>query len=175
MHLLEIGCGNGANLLELLRIGFAPENLVANELLAERVAQAQKNLPAAIRLHAGDASLLDFADKSFDIVYQSTVFTSLLDTNFKKKLSIEMWRWVKPGGGILWYDFTYNNPKNNDVRGISVSSIGELFPEAKIDVRRVTLAPPISRNVCKIHPAFYSFLNALPFLRTHVICWIGKS
>ena len=29
-----------------------------------------------------------------------------------------MWAAVKPGGGVLWYDFTVDNPRNADVRGV---------------------------------------------------------
>ncbi len=29
----------------------------------------------------------------------------------KHTLLDRMWRWVKPGGGVLWYDFTFDNPK----------------------------------------------------------------
>lgn len=32
-RVLEIGCGSGSNLLDLIRIGFHPKNLVGNELL----------------------------------------------------------------------------------------------------------------------------------------------
>lgn len=175
LRVLEVGCGSGGNLLELLRMGFDPENLCANELLPERVAVAQKNLPAAIKLHIGDATQVEFSENSFDIVYQSTVFSSLLDENFQHKLADQMWRWVKPGGGVLWYDFTFDNPNNKDVKGVPVSRIRALFPDAQIDVRRVTLAPPVSRRICKVHPALYGWFNALPLLRTHVICWIGKA
>ena len=174
LRVLEVGCGSGGNLLELLRIGFDSENLYANELLPNRAAVAQKNLPAAISLHVGDATQLGFPENSFDIVYQSTVFSSLLDANFQNKLADEMWRWVKPGGGVLWYDFTFDNPNNDDVKGVPISRIRDLFPDAQIDVRRVTLAPPVSRRVCKVHPALYGWFNALPLLRTHVICWVGK-
>ena len=86
-----------------------------------------------------------------------------------------MWSWLKPGGGVLWYDFTYNNPNNPDVRGMPVRRVHELFPHGRFIVRRVTLAPPISRRVCRIHPALYAVLNALPILRTHVLCWIEKA
>lgn len=174
LRVLEIGCGNGGNLLELLRMGFSPENLVGNELLPERAVLARKNLPVACDVREGDATQLPYAEGSFDVLYQSTVFSSLLDDEFQAKLASEMWRWVKPGGGVLWYDFTYNNPRNPDVRGVPLKRIHDLFPEGQIDVRRVTLAPPISRLVCKIHPSLYTLFNITPLLRTHVLCWIQK-
>ena len=111
---------------------------------------------------------------SFDIVYQSTVFSSILDLSVQNKLAAKIWSWVKPGGAVLWYDFTYDNPNNPDVKGVTLSRIRELFPEGIIHSKRVTLAPPISRRVCKIHPGLYTVFNALPLLRTHVLCWIQK-
>jgi hypothetical protein len=103
------------------------------------------------------------------------VFTSLLDDVFQKKLADRIWALVKPGGGILWYDFIFNNPQNPDVRGIPVWRIRELFPAGLMKTWRLTLAPPLSRRVTKIHPILYSVFNILPFLRTHVLCWIYKS
>jgi hypothetical protein len=43
-----------------------------------------------------------------------------------------------------------------------------------ITARRVTLAPPISRRLTRVHPGLYGVINALPFLRTHLLCWIAK-
>jgi len=171
---LEIGCGTGNNLLELVRLGFVPENIVGNELLEERAFIARKRLPVATRIILGDATTTDIPDGPFDIVLQSTVFTSLLDDEFQQKLADRMWSLVKPGGGVLWYDFIYDNPKNPDVRGVSLRRIRALFPHAKIRYWRLTLAPPISRLVTRFHPSLYTLFNMLPFLRTHVLCWIRK-
>lgn len=172
--LLEVGCGNGANLVEFMRLGFRPEHLVGNELLPERSDEASRLLPPLVRVVAGDATQMDLAAGSFDIVLQSTVFSSLLDDAFQQRLADCMWRWAKPGGGVLWYDFIYDNPSNADVRGVPLRRIRELFPRGRIDARRVTLAPPIARSVCRIHPSLYSLLNTLPLLRTHLLCWIEK-
>ena len=73
LRLLEVGCGAGGNLLELLRMGFAPANLAGAELLPERLAQARRVLPEAVTLWGGDASALAIAPASRDIVFQSTV------------------------------------------------------------------------------------------------------
>ncbi len=172
---LEIGCGNGGNLLELIRLGFSPENLIGNELLPERFEAARNNLPLGCQLEEGDACLLNHPDESIDIVYQSTVFSSILDDKFQERLSDKMWQWLKPGGGILWYDFTYDNPRNKDVCGVPLKRIKELFPNADVYAKRITLAPPISRMVTKISPNLYTLFNFAPFLRTHLMCWLKKS
>ena len=174
VDILEIGCGSGSNLLELLMLGATPEHLTGNELLPERAAQARRILPQAVRIFPGDASVLPFNDASFDIVYQSTVFSSILDDDLQCRIAEAMWRWVRPGGGILWYDFTFNNPSNSDVRGVPLKRLKMLFPSGRISARRVTLAPPISRRVVRIHPKMYGVFNALPLLRTHILCFIQK-
>lgn len=172
--LLEIGCGSGLNLLQLIRLGFRPENLVANELLEDRMEVANHNLPRSVKRLSGDATILRVERESFDVVYQSTVFSSILDEGFRTRLADAMWSWVRPGGGILWYDFIYDNPRNRDVMGVSVGRIGSLFPKGSITISRTTLAPPISRRVCRIHPSLYTICGMLPFLKTHVLCWIAK-
>lgn len=173
-HLLEVGCGSGGNLLELLRMGFAPENLCGIDLLPDRYAQARHVLPAALALIEGDATQADIAPASQDIVYVSTVFSSLLDDAFQQRLADAMWRWLKPGGAVLWYDFTVDNPRNPDVRGVPLARVRALFPEGRIATRRVTLAPPLARAVCRLHPALYTVFNALPLLRTHRLAWVAK-
>lgn len=172
---LEVGCGSGANLLELIELGADPACLVGNELLADRLAAANARLPESVRLLPGDASQLDLPAASFDIVYQSTVFSSILDNGLQASLAQRMWDLVKPGGGVLWYDFIYNNPNNPDVRGVPVSRIKALFPMAKFKVQKVTLAPPIARRVVPLSPHLYGLLNSLPFLRTHVLCYLEKA
>jgi SAM-dependent methyltransferase len=174
LRVLEVGCGAGGNLLELLRMGFAPQHLAGAELLPDRLAQARAVLPPAVTLRGGDASVLDIAPGSVDIVLQSTVFSSLLDDAFQQRLAAAMWRWVAPGGGVLWYDFTVNNPRNRDVRGVPLARLRQLFPLASMQYQRVTLAPPIARRVCRLHPGLYTLFNALPPLRTHLLAWAQK-
>ncbi len=174
LRLLEVGCGSGGNLLELLRLGFAPANLVGVELLPQRYRQAREVLPAALRLVEGDALRLEMPAQSFDIVFVSTVFSSLLDDAYQQSLADAMWRWAKPRGGVLCYDFTVHNPRNPDVRGVPVSRLRALFPHARLQAQRVTLAPPIARAVTRLHPALYRVFNAVPMLRTHRLAWLAK-
>ena len=174
LRLFEVGCGTGGNLLDFLRMGFDARNLVGNELLPDRMDQARRTLPKDIALFEGDATELQFNADSYDVICAFVVFSSLLDDAFQERLAAKLWEWLRPGGAILWYDFIYDNPSNSDVRGVPVKRIHQLFPRARTTVTRVTLAPPIARRVCRVHPALYTVFAALPPLRTHVLCWISK-
>lgn len=173
--LLEIGCGTGNNILTFLKLGFQPENIFANELLDDRLKEARRKLPADIQIIPGNALDINLSNDEFDIVFQSMVFSSILDHQFKIDLAKKMFNLVKPGGGILWYDFIYNNPKNKDVMGIRLHEIKQLFPKCSLIKQKITLAPPLARVVTKVHPKFYYLFNSLSLLRTHLLVWIKKN
>jgi len=175
VQLLEVGCGEGGNLLEMIRMGCAPGHLIGVELIEDRFNVARSRLPQAVHLHLGDALALDLPSASQDIVFVSTVFSSILDKATQHALATAMWRWLRPGGSVLWYDLAVDNPRNPDVRGVPRTALAELFPEGRIHARRVTLAPPIARRVCRLHPSLYTVFNTIPLLRTHLLAWITKS
>ena len=174
----ELGCGGGGNLLELLQMGFAPAHLHGIELLPERHAAARAVLPAATTLWLGDASMAPVPPASQHLVLVATVFSSLLDDAFRQRLAHTLWQWVAPGGAVVWYDFTVDNPRNADVRGVPLARVRQLFPQGRFSIRRLTLAPPLARAVGRLHPALqpvlHTLLNALPPLRTHLLAWIAK-
>ncbi|MEK0417206.1 MAG: hypothetical protein RI949_1212 [Pseudomonadota bacterium] len=174
LRIVEVGCGAGGNLLEFLRWGCDPGQLSGIELLPDRADHARRVLPSDVKVLTADACVADIAEGSCDLVFQSTVFSSLLDAAYRQRLAQTLWSWVKPGGAVLWYDFVMNNPRNPDVRGVPLREVQSLFPEAQLDAVRVTLAPPLARAVCRLHPSLYTVFNALPALRTHRLVWVGK-
>jgi SAM-dependent methyltransferase len=174
-RLFEVGCGTGNDLLEFIQLGFSPSNLSAYELVEERLGIARERLPTALTLHQGDASQAELDGASFDVVYQSTVFTSILDDALQERLAAKMWSLVREGGGVLWCDFVYDNPRNPDVRGVPLSRVRELFRDGAMRSWRIALAPPISRKLTRLHPSLYTAANVFPFLRTHVLAWIEKA
>lgn len=174
-RIAEVGCGGGGNLLDLLRLGASADGLTGIELLPERVAAARACLPNGLKLIEGDATAAPIAPASHDAVLACTVFSSLLEDEQQAELAAAMWRWLKPGGGVLWYDFAVDNPRNPDVRGVPVRRLRELFPDARLTVRRVTLAPPLARLLARVHPKLVAPLAAcLPFFRTHCLVWARK-
>jgi SAM-dependent methyltransferase len=155
-------------------MGFQPEHLAGIELLPDRFQAARQALPLAVHLIEGDACSSAWPPGSVDAVLVATVFSSLLDDDFQQRLAQTLWRWVKPGGGVIWYDFVYDNPRNEDVRGVPLPRVAALFPQGRLEHERITLAPPLARMICRLHPGLYGVLNALPPLRTHVLAWVGK-
>lgn len=175
LRITEVGCGSGANLLDWLRLGATAEQLTGIELLPERLQAARAVLPADVSLHLGDASQAPVPPSSQDVVLLATVFSSLLDDAFQARLAQAMWHWLKPGGVVLWYDFTVNNPRNPDVRGVPLRRVRELFPHAaRLHAERLTLAPPLARAVTRLYPSLYPVFNLVPLLRTHVLAWVEK-
>jgi SAM-dependent methyltransferase len=171
IKLLEIGAGTGGNLFLFKRIGLKWENIYANELLPDRFEVLKDTFPKINTLEGDACDIENNTENSFDIVFQSTVFTSILTLDFKIKLANKMWSFLKPHGIILWYDFAFDNPKNKDVKGIKKKEIVKLFSQSnRIVFHKTTLAPPIGRKVKNLYP----FFNICPFLRTHLVAEIEK-
>lgn len=144
-RILDIGCGEGQWLNQLVKWGARPENVAGIDVLQNRVSQARQLCPQGVQIHCGNATRLPFDNARFDLVVQFTVFSSILDMAVKEMVAHEMLRVLKAEGRILWYDFFVNNPSNPDVRGIRKCEIIRLFPGCRIEFRRVSLAPPLCR------------------------------
>lgn len=171
LRMIEIGAGDGKNLSFFNSAGIPWNHIWANELLDDRVAALRESLPQEANVVPGNALAAELP-LDFDLVFVSTVFSSILDSKFRKSLANRILEITKPGGLVLYYDFIYDNPRNSDVRGVNRSEIQGLFSNAsEIVFRRVTLAPPIGRAIRN----WYRVVNCLmPFLRTHIIAQIIK-
>ncbi|MGE0527256.1 MAG: class I SAM-dependent methyltransferase [Bdellovibrionales bacterium] len=167
VRFLEVGAGDGANLAGFLRLGVRPEHLYANELLPER-AQRLSRLVHNGNIFIGDARLVPW--NSLDVIFQSMVFSSILDPAFRQELARSLWSRLSSRGLILWYDLRVDNPYNPDVKGLGFEEVCSLFPEAtRTEFHRCTLVPPIGRRVGRLYP----FVN-LPFLRGHYVAALYK-
>ncbi len=167
LHALDVGCGGGWWLRTLLRWGARPAHLAGIDLLPEAVAACRAIHPD-LDVRLGNAAELPFAEGAFDLVSQFTVFSSILDDGLRRRAAAEMLRVLRPGGVVLWYDFTVN-PANPDTRGIDRRELARLFPGCRLRVRRVTLAPPLARLVAPRAWLLAELLERLPPLRTHLL------
>jgi len=170
---LEIGFGSRGWLAELLVWGLRETDLHGIELDAERAALAREAFPAA-DLRTGDASHLPWPDGRFRLVIASTVFSSILDSAYRRKVAAEAARVLAPGGALLWYDLRVNNPRNPNVRRVDASELRALFPGLSGTIRPVTLAPPLARALIPRMEFFARILEAIPLTRTHLLAVLVK-
>ncbi len=173
-YILDIGCGTGLWLRQFLNWGAQSQNIIGVDLLVDRVAEARRSLPEALRIECANAAKLEFPDASFDLVLQSTVFTSVLDPHMRQQIAAEMIRVVKEDGFLIWYDFHVDNPKNPDVRGIKKQEIFQLFPNCQIELRRISLAPPLIRLIAPYSLLTCYLLEQSKILNTHYLGMIHK-
>jgi ubiquinone/menaquinone biosynthesis C-methylase UbiE len=166
---LDVGCGEGAVLRDLLRFGARPENLVGVDLLASRLASGRA-LNAGMAFSVADAADLPFPNASFDLLLAFTLLSSIVDVEARGAAASEMLRVLRPGGVLIVYDF-WVNPRNPDVRPLSRAEIRRLFAGCTFNWRRVTLAPPLLRLLAASPGGWMAcyLMEKLPFLCTHFL------
>jgi SAM-dependent methyltransferase len=98
-RVLDVGCGYGDWIGVFQRFGARRESLAGIELAEPRVAQAALQYPGADLRH-GDACKMPWPDQSFDIVFQRTIVSSILDVEIQQQVVREMLRVLRPGGAI---------------------------------------------------------------------------
>jgi ubiquinone/menaquinone biosynthesis C-methylase UbiE len=173
-QLLEVGFGRLGWLAELISWGVGEADLHGIELDPLRAAKARQSLPAA-DLRIGDATELPWKANTFRLVIASTVFTSILDARVRQLVADEITRVLAPGGALLWYDFAVNNPRNPNVRKVDRRELRNLFPQLTGTVKSITLAPPLTRLIAPRSWVLATILEAIPFLRTHLIAVLVKN
>jgi SAM-dependent methyltransferase len=164
-RILDVGCAAGKTLLTLLRFGARPQNLFGIDLLEHEIAEACTIAPH-MNFQVADAQCLPFHSGSFDLVLSFAVFSSIQNPAIRKLVADEMRRVLRPGGAVLVYDFWVTGWANRDTRPIRLREIHRLFPNAEIDARRMTLAPPLARRLGRWRLTC-ELLGRVPVLRTH--------
>ena len=171
--LLEIGCGRGGVLQEMVSFGFRPRNLYGVDIIKKRVFDAQSRLPALVKVMCGDGQNLPFPDNSFHVVVQFMMLSSILDEQIRSRITREMVRVLAHDGVIIWYDF-WTNPTNPETIGIRPSEIKSCFPGCQLSFQKVTLAPPIARKLVPISWGLASALEATKLFNSHYLVIIRK-
>lgn len=166
-RVLDVGCGRGDWLAWLQSLGVADHNLHGVDLLADRIAAAKKTHPT-FEFVQGNAEQFDGADASFDLIVCSTLFSSILDPGMAGRVASNIARMLATEGAVVWYDFRYRNPGNPHTHPMTRERIRALFPGFELDLRSVTLVPPVARRLGPAAGALYPLLAALPPLRSHL-------
>ncbi len=161
-RVLDLGCGSGSRLPPL-----RPSLLVGLDILEQRV-----QLSREAGLHNGylcaDGATLPLATDSIDLVAMSTVLSSVLNSSLRRAIAQETDRVLREGGAILWYDFRAPNRGNRHTLRVARRELRALFPDYRMFLRSVTVAPPLVRRLGGTAVWSYPLLATIPLLRTHL-------
>jgi len=165
---LDIGCGAGASLTTLIKLGFLPWNLTGLEIRESEV-QLAKQIHPNVNLVCADASKMNFPGQSFDLVTEATMLIHVTDDLVRQRIADEMIRVVKVGGHIILLDWRYDKPGNRDYKALSAQTVKRLFrvsSATEIEGQfNGALVPPVGRLLSKSMSSVYFMVQRLlPFL-----------
>lgn len=166
-EILDVGCGAGFSLQRLMACGLSPEHLHGIDISEARIAHGNRRIPS-LDLRQGDATSMEYASNSFDLVMESTMFVLIADDVVAGGIAKEMIRVVKPGGYIMLTDWRYDFGRSGYC-ALSRKRIARLFGAGSttsvVHAKRGALLPPIGRALSRYCPALYfPVCAALPFL-----------
>jgi len=123
--LLDIGCGDGYSLREMLRLGFRPSNCYGIDAMSGRIAEAKELSPTTMHYEVGDAKALPYPDKKFDVILLYTILSSVESLEDRTKIMSEAKRVLAPNGTIIVYE--QNETINSDrEKGVSKKELTEI-------------------------------------------------
>lgn len=167
--ILDLGCASGNFINSLLNIGIRKKNITGIDIRKNSIKNAKKRFPE-IRFQLMDARKLEYSDNTFDCIIIFTLFSSVLKSLDRKKIAEEAKRVLKSTGFIIFYDVRMNNPFNKNIIGMNKKELSRIFYDMKFVCARITLIPPIARNLGIATSMLYPILCKLPFLNSHYIC-----
>ena len=169
LDIVEIGCGTGSLIRTLVHYGANPSLVEAVDMSSARAMATRQHHQ---RVAQADAAALPYTDASFDLVLAFTSFSAMLEDETRFSAASESMRVLRPGGIAVLYDFRIN-PTNREVRPVRKEQIREWYSGHRLEIERVTLAPPIVRALRGM-PALCRPLERIPWLRTHLLAAIAK-
>ena len=172
-RILDLGVGSGTECPSLLESGFRPEALIALDLDENRVRSARARY-RWLRALAGDGTKLPFRDEAFDVVYQSTMISSVLDASRRAAILKEAGRVLRPGGTFISYDMRYPNPWNRHTRPLRLSELRCAFAGWKLSGGSLTGIPQIIRPLSRVSLPLCRLVEAVPIFRSHLLAFARK-
>ncbi len=170
-RMADVGCGYGYWLQNFVDMSFPSSQVFGLDGDLARLRDSSAR-PDASNVICGDARHLPWPTRTFDMVSQFTVFSSVLLSSDREQISREMLRVLKPGGLVIWYDFFAPNLRNRKTRAIGKRELMTLFPGCPIQIQRVTLAPPLARLALRISHRLARTLGTISLLCTHYLALI---
>ena len=172
-RILDLGAGEGGDCARFVEIGCARERILALDLVESYARSARRARPW-LNCLLGDATRLPFPGASLDLVYQSTMLSSVLDPARRSSILGEAARVLKPGGWFMSYDTRYPNPWNPHTRPLRPVEFRSAFPGWKLSQWSLTGIPQLLRLVAPWSLRACHAIETIPILRSHLLVLARK-
>lgn len=163
-RVLDVGCGGGGGIYQLLRVGYDPSNMTGIDIQEDRLADAQRLYPQSQFIHA-DATRMSFENDSFDLVFESTMFATLPNDRERIAIAAEMVRVCKFGGCLLLMDWRTPKPGDPNYKALTGRELRNLFfvgtSTRLLGIYKGALVPPLGRFLSKHTPSLYFLVAAI--------------
>ncbi len=166
-RVLDIGCGTGGDSTRLIELGFAASRMVLMDLRMDPAAVLRRHSDLGVVV--ADAARLPFRDATFDVVYQSTMLSSVLDGRVRWAILGEVGRVLVPGGLFLSYDTRYPNPWNRRTRPLREQEVRAAVPGWSLWTWSATAVPQMVRMLAPVAIWACQILESIPPLRCHLV------
>lgn len=172
-RLLDLGTYTGSDCAGFLQAGFLPEAIIALDL-NDKALRSSRERYRWLRALTADAAKLPFRDGAFDLVYQSTMLSSVLEPARRTAILREAGRVLRSGGVFISYDMRYPNPWNRHTRPLRSSEMRAALTGWELRSESLTGIPPITRLLIKVSRAACRLLEAVPICRSHCLVFARK-
>jgi len=161
---LDVGCGEGGSWYQLFRLGVRPHKMIGIDLQPDWLVRIGGLYPQRSAIHADGASM-PFANASFDLVYESTMFATLPDDRVRASIAAEMLRVCRPNGYLLLVDWRTPARWRRDYKALTRVDVRKLFAVGTstrlLGVFPGALVPPLGRLLSTYAGSFYFLIAGL--------------
>jgi ubiquinone/menaquinone biosynthesis C-methylase UbiE len=172
--ILDLGVGTGHDGARFDRLNIRRDRFFGLDMLEKYARSARATYPW-MSILAGDAGRLPFPNERFDLVYQSTMLSSVPDSAQRARVFGEIERVLAPGGVFLSYDTRYPNPWNPHTRPLRAAEVRKAFRDWTVKAWSLTALPQLQRAVAPVSLAGCRLLERIPCLRSHLLILARKS
>jgi len=172
-RVLDLGVGVGADGERFKDLGARADRFLGLDFL-QRCARGAREKNPWMSTIAGDACRLPLPAARFDLVYQSTMLSSVPQPDRRAAAFREIDRVLAPGGVFLSFDTRYPNPWNPHTRPLPARVFRDAFPGWPLTIWSNTAIPQLQRALAPYSIAACRLLERIPFLRSHLLVLARK-
>lgn len=131
---LEVGCGPGANLIEIMKLN--PAELKAVDISHEMISEAKRNTKEKVEIIKTNGVEIDFLDQYFDVVFTVTVLQHNTDEPMLEKLIDSICR--VSGSDVYLFERIEHRIKGNELNmGRPISYYSNLMDKHGFNIQSV--------------------------------------